>query len=368
MSNTPSLLSLTLEQEQRVDQACRLLLPHLSRRSLKTWLQQHPPLLDGTPVKPGILASVGSLVEVLDPGDFSSVTTSASHESPPQEQPSILFLDQDIIALDKPQGWPSHPLHPWETQTASQWLLLRHPELAEAGGEARAPGLLHRLDNTTSGLLLFARHPQSYAFLLERRDQQDWKKFYLAWVVGRVEQPFEQSLAIYHASSKKMACAPSQPSPTTPTNTNRRSSRLEQDEPHTPQTKQQAQRACSRIWPLFYDETSHASLVCVQIETGVRHQIRVHLSFSGFPIIGDVLYGGPKAERVSLHSWATFLPKREDLLDHYALFSPWESFIFSQLSSSSTKQSIFSFFQKMTQQKHFDMFLALLRAWDSVSL
>ena len=77
----------------------------------------------------------------------------------------FVFVSEDIIVFDKPAGMPSHPLKEHEANTALDVVIAKYPEVAHASSQKREGGLVHRLDNNTSGLLLFARHPDAYALL-----------------------------------------------------------------------------------------------------------------------------------------------------------------------------------------------------------
>lgn len=352
----------TAQQTERVDRACHRLFPSVSRRTLKAWLRMHPPQVEGGVATPSTLLKPGMRLEVDDPGTFEDVLltkecprtfsstgdevsieeknaiafikTSSSffrkedisfsvvkNVTCPQiqseilpiqeEQPSILFQDQHLIAMYKPSSWPTHPIHPWETKTASQWLLERCPFLLGIGSEHRAPGLLHRLDNTTSGLLLFAKTPGAFLSLKTALEEKRWRKEYLACVQGKLVSSLEVEEPITHhpkQSKKMILCV-------------ELSSRL--------QKRCSAQPARTEIQPITYHAERDETLVRVRIETGVRHQIRLHLAFVQHPIVGDVLYGGPPdSERLWLHAWALLLPSPPPSSTQvYALYAPCPSLL-----------------------------------------
>jgi 23S rRNA pseudouridine1911/1915/1917 synthase len=307
-----STRSYTAEKAERVDHACHRLFPNLSRRSLKVWLRAHPPRVDGRMVAPGMLLLPGMCLEVDEPLQFKPSETQEEIEPSPQEpseadkeSPYILFQDSFLIALYKPQGWPSHPIHPWEKKTASQWLLQRAPFLFGVGTEQRAPGLLHRLDNTTSGILLFAKTQESFLFFKSELKEKRWRKEYLSCVQGclSVAQEVTELIAHHPDHPKKMAVF-------------RELSPWNQKKT-TPQT------ARTKLTPLAYHPTRDETLVHVRIETGVRHQIRVHLAHLQHPILGDVLYGGRPDLRLWLHAWALLLPS--PTTQAYALYAPWQA-------------------------------------------
>src|SRR5207247_11143367 len=96
----------------------------------------------------------------------------------------IVHEDEHLVVLDKPGGMPAHALDPRERGTVAAFVLARYPETAGVG-DPLAPGLVHRLDTGTSGLLLVARTPEAYRHLREARRTRAVEKRYLALVAGR---------------------------------------------------------------------------------------------------------------------------------------------------------------------------------------
>ena len=183
----------------------------------------------------------------------------------------VLYEDAHLVVIDKPAGMPSHPLRPGELGCAANGLVARYPEMAGIGYDDRQPGLVNRLDNDTSGVLLAARAPATFAALRESLEEGRIDKAYLALVTKPVRpQIIELSLA---------------PSP-------RHRARVEVNALGRP--SRTTVLACR----------AHGDLFMLEVHAGraYRHQVRAHLAAVGSPILGDALYGGEFAARHFLHA------------------------------------------------------------------
>lgn len=194
----------------------------------------------------------------------------------PELEPKIILLRDDLLIAEKPAGIPSGALVGKEQGTFAGALLARYPEIATVGYNAREPGLLHRLDTYTSGLLLVARTPASFKALHTALQAEQLKKSYLALV----------------------------PKNTLP-DSGQRSSGLEADP-----TERRRVRECDSAAPhctrfRIRERGERFDLVEVFVSAAYRHQIRAHLAALGAPLIGDELYGSKALEfspRHSLHA------------------------------------------------------------------
>ena len=209
-------------------------------------------------------------------------------EKPPIDAPvsansdlelEILYEDEALFAVDKPAGLPSHPLKAREQGTLVNAVLARFPAQARLK-PAREAGLVHRLDNETSGVLLFAKNPEALTGLRALSQAGKMRKVYLARVVGALKGRGKIEFPIAHdpKNAKRMRAA------------------------RSPEESKawKARPAITRYKSLEQDAGS--SLLEVEIAVGARHQIRVHLAALGHPLLGDPLYGGPKAKRMALHA------------------------------------------------------------------
>lgn len=183
----------------------------------------------------------------------------------------IVYSDQDVVVINKPRGMPSHGFREKGTQeTALHWVCAQYPEIASAGPNPLEGGLCHRLDNETSGLLLFARCPEAYARYRHAFAHQQISKTYHALVHGLLDFPTTIAIPIAHHSKnkKKMVVV------------------WNKHIRHRGHPKSATTQITTVQWG------SGWSLVQIHIQGGRRHQIRVHLAHAGFPLVGDTLYGG----------------------------------------------------------------------------
>lgn len=231
-------------------------LPGCSRRLAKEIIAAGQVRIDGRRARKGAEVQPGSQVDVevleaqptaLQPDDSLALT--------------VIHEDSDVIAVDKPAGMPSHALRAAETGTVANFLVARYPELAGVGAPLEA-GLVHRLDNDTSGVLLAARTAAAYDALRRQFTRHEVGKKYLALVRGEVVGAATIDAPIEHVRGS--------------------ASRMRAAEPGS------GRHAVTTYVPLRRVGTY--TLLEVEIRTGVRHQIRVHLAAIGHPVAGDRLY------------------------------------------------------------------------------
>jgi 23S rRNA pseudouridine1911/1915/1917 synthase len=181
---------------------------------------------------------------------------------------SILYEDTAVVVVDKPPGMPGHALRAEETETVANFLLAWDPRLSGIGDHPLEPGMVHRLDTDTSGVVLVARTAAAYRALRAQFSLHQVGKEYRALVHGDVRRPGSVRAPIaHHRDRRKMrVCAPGE---------------------HAVD----ARPAETHYRPL--ECFGRHTLLEVHIRTGVMHQIRVHLASIGHPIVGDRLYGRP---------------------------------------------------------------------------
>jgi 23S rRNA pseudouridine1911/1915/1917 synthase len=179
----------------------------------------------------------------------------------------ILYQDKDLIVIDKPAGMVVHPAAGHSSGTLVNALLHHVDDLSGIGGEKR-PGIVHRLDRGTSGLMVIAKHDASHEQLARQFAAREVEKEYVALVWGevmagrRIDAPIGRDLA----NRKKMASTESK-------------------------RMRRSREAVTRIVRAEHFGRT-MTLAGVAIQTGRTHQIRVHLSAIGHPVVGDALYGG----------------------------------------------------------------------------
>jgi len=181
----------------------------------------------------------------------------------------ILYEDDDLLVLNKPQGLVVHPAAGHSGGTLVNALLHHCPVLSGVGGYAR-PGIVHRLDKDTSGVLVVTKSDRAHLSLAEQFREHSVVREYLAVVHGDVaaeQGVIEAAIARHPRERKKMAVVP----------------------------PEAGRRAVTRYRVL--ERFAYFTLLALRLETGRTHQIRVHLSYIGHPVVNDKVYGPKKSSR-----------------------------------------------------------------------
>lgn len=257
----------------------------MSRARAKKLTAEAKVLVNENPARKGRILAAGDVVELLE------VPAPAMFAAPPDSslELSIVHEDDAFVVIDKPTGAPSHPLRPDERGTAAGALVARYPEMADVGYSPREPGILHRLDTQTSGLLVAARTEDAFYTLRESLRASAWDKRYLALCQGDVSAPRHLDAPI--------AADPADPSRVVVCFDEREVRTLK------------AQPALSEL--VSSEPVGSMSLVEVRARSARRHQVRAHLAFLGHPLAGDGHYGGPMVpglDRHALHASFLALP------------------------------------------------------------
>ena len=230
--------------------------PDLSRSRIQSLIRAGSILLNGCPTKPSqkLVREMAVRVDVPPP---------VSSELVPEDIPlDVLYEDADVVVLNKPAGLVVHPAAGHASGTLVNALLAHCPDLAGIGGEKR-PGIVHRLDRDTTGVMVVAKNELAMHGLVSQFRQRQVEKEYLALVWGRL--------------------APTSGRVETPIGRN----------PHNRKTMS-ATSGSGRLAITTYQTIElfrDTSLVTVRIETGRTHQIRVHMAFLGHSVVGDPQYG-----------------------------------------------------------------------------
>jgi len=206
----------------------------------------------------------GQELEVDLPG--STARAALTGETGGDDLP-LVHVDDDVIVVDKPAGLVVHPGAGRATGTLVQALLGRFPDLAGAGDPQR-PGIVHRLDKGTSGLLVVARTPAAYDSLVAQLAARTVDRRYLALAVGTIETEagvVDAPVGRRSTDRTRMAVV----------------------------TGGRPARTHYRVLARF-TEPAEATLVECRLETGRTHQVRVHLGAIGHPVVGDARYGGAR--------------------------------------------------------------------------
>lgn len=252
----------------RVDAFLVRALPTLSRSRLKNLIDAGQVRLEGEPTKSSRKLRGGEWLEV-------EIPQAPPSELVPQEMAlDVLFEDDDILVLNKPAGLVVHPGAGNPDQTLANALRARLPE-ASIGGVMR-PGIVHRLDKDTSGLMVVAKHDASHQNLTAAFKNREIEKGYLAFCLGRPKEAVFERLTGHRRDDK---------------NRKRFTTRL----PPPDETTRGVRLAHSQF-RLRLDGDG-VGLLQVRLLTGRTHQIRAHLADIGHPLLQDTLYGGGHAER-----------------------------------------------------------------------
>ncbi|MEQ1910168.1 MAG: RluA family pseudouridine synthase [Vicinamibacterales bacterium] len=253
-------LTLTVSDEHDGERLDRFLVAEFagqSRSQLQRFIDEGLVHVDGRAAKANLRIKAGSIVAVALPDLVDA-------KPAPEDLPlPIVYQDADIIVVDKPAGMVVHPAAGHQSGTLVNALLHHVDDLSGIGGEKR-PGIVHRLDRGTSGLMVVAKHDAAHQELARQFQDREVEKEYVALVWGvvvagrRIEEPIGRD----------------------PNNRKRMSNRA-----------RRSREAVTRIVRTF-EVNPALTLAQIAIHTGRTHQIRVHLSAIGHPIVGDSLYGG----------------------------------------------------------------------------
>jgi len=258
----PELLTVeSRDAGKRLDHYLQEKLPAHSRSRLQEWIRDGRVSINGTPRnKTSLVLKGGEQIEVQP---AAPPPLNAAPEDLPIE---VLYEDQDVVAVNKPAGIVVHAGAGNHSGTLVNRLVHRFQEsLSTVGGEAR-PGIVHRLDKQTSGVLLVAKHDAAHRALAEQFASRTTEKIYLALVHGSVPQDTGKvTLRISRDPQKRV----------------RMSARPGDTAGRTALTEYKVQQRFEKF-----------TLLRIRIGTGRTHQIRVHFSTIGHPVAGDSLYGG----------------------------------------------------------------------------
>ena len=255
---------------QRLDRFLTGALGDLSRRAVQEALAEGRIRIGGRRPRKGEMLEAGAEIEVeLETGPEAL-------EPEPALDVTILHEDDALVAVDKAAGMPSHARRASDRGTVANFLVANFPGIAAASEKPLEAGLVHRLDTETSGVLMAARSREAWTAVRRQFQSREVGKIYVALVSGRIDRARTISTPLSNDPRS------------------RRRVRVADDEARS------ARDAITHVRPL--GGRLAGSLVEVEIETGVMHQIRAHLASIGHPVVGDPLYGGAEASRLMLHA------------------------------------------------------------------
>jgi len=249
-------------QETRLDKFLAQLLPEHSRSRLQALIKEGSVLVNATAVtKTGHLVEAGDEISITIP---EAVPVELEAEAIPLE---IIFENEDLVVINKPAGMVVHPAPGHSSGTLVHAALGRFSDLQGISGEIR-PGIVHRLDKDTSGLILIAKNDRAHRWLQDQFRLRKVEKVYVALVDGKPPTPMgrvEAAIARDPAHRKQMAVV-----------------------------SDGRGRAAVTEYKTLHQYSDH-TLIEAHPLTGRTHQIRLHMAFLQCPIVGDVIYGKKKS-------------------------------------------------------------------------
>ena len=244
-----------VDQKERLDKFLAKVLPEYSRTRLTKIIDSGLVSVDGMVQKPSFQLSVGTVVELEDPGP------SEVHDLTPADIPlEVLFEDEDLLVVNKPRGLAAHPAASLKEPSLVNALLARNISLSQTAGAFR-PGIVHRLDKETTGLMVVAKTDKAHVNLAKQMETKTAERRYFAVVAGDIEQDrFKIDGPMARDKNNRLLMT----------------------------IDAAGKHAVTHIKKIT--RMTQGVLVGARLETGRTHQIRVHLRAVGHPILGDKVY------------------------------------------------------------------------------
>lgn len=251
---------------QRLDKALAALVPGLSRTRAQAAIAAGRVLVDGRPAKASLVLEAGMALAIL-PDRADSQAAAARPQATELPPLDIVYEDDSLLVVDKPAGLVVHPApgHPHDTLVDA---LLAHVPALDTSENPTRPGIVHRLDKDTSGLMVIAKTPESHAALAEQMQARETVKRYLALAEGQMsvaEGVIEAPTGRDPRNRQRMAVV---------------------------SLAAGGREARTRFRVLRH--IRGRTYLELQLETGRTHQIRVHLAAVHHPVVGDSVYGRPQ--------------------------------------------------------------------------
>ena len=256
-------MTLTLDRaDERLDAALARLVPELTRSAAQRLIAEGAVTCGGKSVKKNERLAAGTVLELIIPDVQEAAITA-------QDIPlDVRYEDADVIVVNKPKGLVVHPA-PGHADGTLVNALLAHcgDSLSGIGGEKR-PGIVHRIDKDTSGLIIAAKNDLAHARLAAQLKDHSLARTYVCVVCGSIRDnagTIDAPIGRHPTDRKKMAVT------------------------------QKNSRAAVTHWRVLERFAGYTLVEC-RLETGRTHQIRVHMAYRGHPILGDTVYGHKKPE------------------------------------------------------------------------
>ena len=262
-----------LSEKKRIDAYISDTRADYSRSKVQRLLEEQKITVNGKNVKPSYKIQENDVIEIVEE---KPIEIDLKAQDIPLD---VLYEDKDIIVINKPKGMVVHPANGnWDGTLVNAVMARCKDSLSGIGGEIR-PGIVHRLDKDTSGAIIVAKNDEAHVNLSDQIKNHEVVKTYIALVRGIIkenEATIKMPIARSKQDRKKMAVDP------------------------------KGKEAITHFEVLERIENKY-TLLKINIETGRTHQIRVHMSHIGFPIVGDEIYSNGKNEfgikGQCLHAW-----------------------------------------------------------------
>ena len=258
---TPVTFPLTVTEPGRADAVIAAALDGLTRSAAQKWMEEGRVTLNGAPVKKNAK---------LQPGDTLMISPPQPEEVDivPQNIPlDVVYEDDDVIVVNKPVGMVVHPAPGHPDGTLVNALLYHCKESLSGINGERRPGIVHRIDRDTSGLLIAAKNDKAHLSLAAQLEDHSLFRLYHAVTTGGFKETsgtVNAPLNRHPTDRKRMAvCRPGEG------------------------------REAITHWQVIDSHDGYSHITC-RLETGRTHQIRVHMASIGRPLLGDVVYGNKK--------------------------------------------------------------------------
>ncbi|HTQ10582.1 MAG TPA: RluA family pseudouridine synthase [Fimbriimonadaceae bacterium] len=276
------------ERPERLDRFLAQALPQHSRTKLARLAAEGLVLVDGKPQRSSFALMPGMRVELEDPQEASP------HDLQPAEIPlDVLYEDDDLLIVNKPRGLATHPAASLHAPSLVNALLARSHPLSQAAGAFR-PGIVHRLDKETTGLIVVAKNDFSHVRLAKQIERKEAERRYVAVAAGDTERErfiVDAPIARDRRNRLRMAVDPD------------------------------GKPAVTHVKRL--GRVERGVVLAIRLETGRTHQIRVHLRAVGLPVLGDSLYAPKGVAEGPLQLHACYLALRHPRTEEpIAVFSP----------------------------------------------
>ncbi|PKL01599.1 MAG: RluA family pseudouridine synthase [Tenericutes bacterium HGW-Tenericutes-1] len=242
------------DELSRIDKFVSLLFPQYSRTLVQKLITQESLIVNGKPTKSNYVVKVNDLIQVTEIPFFEMDLL------PEPLDLNIVYEDDDVLVVDKPSGMVVHPA-PGNYEHTLVNGLLYHINALSSGSHPLRPGIVHRIDKDTSGLLMVAKNDEAHRILADELKAKVTKREYIALVAGRINNTtgkIDAPIGRDFKDRKKMKVSDS------------------------------GRLAVTHFTVL--ERFEDATLVKCVLETGRTHQIRVHMAFIGHPVIGDPVY------------------------------------------------------------------------------